>query len=139
MAEPLDLPEGWNSSTARRIDPAAVIWALDLLGKVMQPDTPAPTVIPTARGELELEWHLRGIDLEVHAVSPGRLYFYFEDQRSGPIEERETAPRRVKMWWLPLTRRSVHLYASSSRCNSDSETAFGRRAVRCRKSRRPVP
>jgi antitoxin (DNA-binding transcriptional repressor) of toxin-antitoxin stability system len=89
LAELLDLPEGWSSYPARRIDPAAVIWALELLGKVMQTETPAPIVVPTARGELELEWHLRGIDLEVHPVSPGRLYFYFEDQRSGRVDEQE--------------------------------------------------
>jgi antitoxin (DNA-binding transcriptional repressor) of toxin-antitoxin stability system len=89
IGELLDLPEGWSSYPARRIDPAAAIWALDLLGKVMQPETPAPTVLPTARGELELEWHLRGIDLEVHLVSPTRVYFYFEDRRSGRIEEHE--------------------------------------------------
>jgi hypothetical protein len=89
MAELLRLPENWSSYPARPVEPEAVAWALDLLSRAMQPHTPAPSVIPTSRGDVELEWHTRGIDLEVHAASPGQVYVYYEDHVRGKEEELE--------------------------------------------------
>ena len=89
MAELLELPENWNSYGARPIDPAALAWALELLGSTMNPETPAPTLVPTSGGGVELEWHTRGIDLEVHAVPPRGIYFYCEDHVTGSEDEQE--------------------------------------------------
>jgi hypothetical protein len=89
MAELLDLPDNWNSYGANPIDPAQVAWALDLLARTMKLDSPTPTVVPTSHGGVELEWHLRGVDLEVHAISPRGVYFYCQDHVRGTEEERE--------------------------------------------------
>jgi hypothetical protein len=89
LTQLLDLPENWDSYGGRPIDPAEVAWALDLLARVMSPGSPPPTVIPTSRGSIELEWHQNGIDLEAHATSKGGTYVYFEDQQSGEAWERE--------------------------------------------------
>lgn len=80
MAERLTLPENWNSYGARPIDPAALASALLLLDQIMHATTPAPLVIPTSRGGIQLEWHMRGIDLEVEAISPSRVNVFYEDQ-----------------------------------------------------------
>jgi hypothetical protein len=81
MGELLNLPENWDSYGACRISPAATEFALQLLPETMRVDTPVPTVVPTSSGGVQLEWHTRGIDLEVEIKSPGRLYVSYEDHR----------------------------------------------------------
>lgn len=89
VAELLDLPDNWDSYGGRPIDRAAVARALQFLGKVMQPATPPPTIIPTSHGSVELEWHTRGVDLEVRPLPSGGASVYCEDQRSGEQWEAE--------------------------------------------------
>ena len=81
MSELLNLPENWDSYGACRISPAATAFALQLLSETMQTDTPVPALVPTSGGGVQLEWHTRGIDLEVEIRSPGRLYVSYEDHR----------------------------------------------------------
>lgn len=83
----LDLPSNWDSNTARPVDVDSVRTALQTLSRTMQPDTPSPQIIPTPRGTIQLEWHLRGIDLEVEALPSGLLHISCEDSESGEIVE----------------------------------------------------
>jgi hypothetical protein len=75
----LGLPTGWNSYGAPRIDPHAVEAALRLLLATMQPDTLAPSVVPTVRGGVQLEWHASGVDLEVEVTPSGHVSVAYED------------------------------------------------------------
>lgn len=64
------------SITAAR---AAVSWLLD----ACQDRLPAPTVVPGSDGSIQLEWHTRGVDLEVHFEASGVGEFSFEDLDTG--------------------------------------------------------
>ena len=89
MRKLLSLGPNWNSYGAEPIDRRAVQSALDLLAETMPPTAPAPQVVPSSRGGLQLEWHLRDIELEV-LVLPSELFSVcFEDLRSHTIEEQE--------------------------------------------------
>jgi len=77
------LPEGWDRAKAPRIEPTMVVAAMSLLTSVMRDNTPVPSVVPTTRGGIQLEWHTRGIDLEVEFLSTVRVQGLFEDQRTG--------------------------------------------------------
>ena len=81
MARLLQLPENWDACGARRIEPATVDASMMLLTRVMGDSTPTPSVVPT-RGGIQLEWHTRGIDLEVEFLSPERVLGIFEDLRN---------------------------------------------------------
>jgi hypothetical protein len=81
IGELLNLPENWDSYGARPINPTATAFALQLLSETMRTDTPVPAVVPTSSGGVQLEWHARGIDLEVEIRSPSRLYVSYEDHR----------------------------------------------------------
>ncbi len=83
----LDLPSNWDSHNARPVDVDSVRTALQTLSRTMRPDTPSPQIIPTPRGTIQLEWHLRGIDLEVEALPSGLLHISCEDGESGEIVE----------------------------------------------------
>lgn len=77
------LPDNWDSYGAQPIRHASLLAAVELLANVMHEETPLPTAIPTNRGTVQLEWHTRGIDLEIEVRGSGRLHVMFEDSRRG--------------------------------------------------------
>lgn len=82
-AELLRLAPGWDSYGARPIDPRNVLAMLKFLARVMANDTPAPSVVPTSGGSVQIEWHEAGIDFEIEAVSPGCFDASFENAKTG--------------------------------------------------------
>lgn len=89
LIELLELPERWNSYNAKPISKENVTFAVALLAQVMGAGTPAPHVVPKVRGGVQLEWHTRGINLEISIDSPGHVSFSAEDLRGveEPVEE----------------------------------------------------
>lgn len=85
----LSMPHNWDSYGARPIDHANVGAAIELAFALMIDGTPAPAVVPTSGGGVQLEWHTRGIDLEIEIRSPSRISACFEDQRTGAAWEAE--------------------------------------------------
>jgi hypothetical protein len=81
LNELLSLPANWDSYGARPIDPTTAIFSLKLLSEVMSPNVPVPLVVPTNRGGVQLEWHTRGIDLEIEVQQPERISVCYEDHR----------------------------------------------------------
>lgn len=79
----LRLPPNWDSYGAGEIEPDAVVHALALLTVTMRPDTPAPAVVPTPHGGVQLEWHTRESDLEVEITPTGRLHVAYENHLDG--------------------------------------------------------
>jgi len=93
LIELLELPGGWNSYNAKPISKENVTFAVALLGRLMHETTPAPLVVPRVRGGVQLEWHTRGVDIEIAIDSPERASFFAEDLRGeydpaeGPVNE----------------------------------------------------
>ena len=77
--ELLALPTNWDSYGAWPIDPKCALAALRLLGRIMHNDSPPPSVVPTNRGSVQLEWHTGGVDLEINVVSPSEFHVSYED------------------------------------------------------------
>ncbi|HEX7447535.1 MAG TPA: hypothetical protein VF306_08315 [Pirellulales bacterium] len=75
----LTLRSNWDSYGANPVDPQLALSALKLLGRVMCNDSPPPSIVPTSSGGLQLEWHARGIDIEVAIASPHDFHVSFED------------------------------------------------------------
>ena len=75
------LQPGWDSYNARPISAIARTAAYGLLGQLSSPRTPEPTLVPTSDGSVQIEWHTRGIDLEIRVLSSTRVSVCFEDLR----------------------------------------------------------
>jgi hypothetical protein len=74
-----DLKQGWDSYNAPAIRSDALVFALKLLQNIMQPGTPIPQVVPSSIGGVQLEWHERGIDLELHVTGPLEAELWYQD------------------------------------------------------------
>ena len=84
----LVLPAGWDSYDARTLDPSCVLAAWQLLAAVMRDDIPAPAVVPTARGGVQLEWHRNDVDLEIEVVAPREFLVSYETAAAGESWEK---------------------------------------------------
>lgn len=74
-----EFPDGWDGYKAKRIGYEACMFAINVLNNIMRPATPCPQVVPTASGSVLLEWHERGIDLEVRISGAYKCELYYED------------------------------------------------------------
>lgn len=79
----LSLPRGWNSYSAKPIDHHSAREAIRLLAEYLKAGTPAPSVVPTVRGGIQLEWHTRGANVEIYIESQNEVSFFAEEIGSG--------------------------------------------------------
>ena len=81
LVQLLELPEGWNSYHARRVEFDAVKYAIEVLFGSADRHTPRPSIVPTARGGVQVEWHGEN-DIEIEVLPSGRIEFLFGDQET---------------------------------------------------------
>jgi hypothetical protein len=91
------LPANWDSYGAGKIRHSNIVTTVHLLLAVMRDDTPLPSFVPTNQGTILLEWHMRGIDLEVEIRGRGRLHVVFEDFQDGTEWESELSSDLSKL------------------------------------------
>lgn len=87
----LGLKPGWNSYGAATIRPEAGETAFELLCDIMRARTPVPSIVPTANGGVQIEWHAKGVDLEIEVRSATQVSAYFEHSPSGDCWEKDLA------------------------------------------------
>lgn len=89
------LRTNWDSYGARPVDPRCAVAAIDFLLVAVSESMPLPSVVPTSRGGIQLEWHCNGIDLEIEFSSPTKIRLAFEDLQTGATDEQ---PIRDDYW-----------------------------------------
>ncbi|SRR5216684_7884810 len=82
LLEYAKFPVGWDSYNAPPIGWQAGLFALSVLNDFMRPRTPIPQVVPSTAGGVQLEWHQKGIDLELHIIGPYQCELWFKDHRA---------------------------------------------------------
>ncbi|MGP0071796.1 MAG: hypothetical protein ACLPWF_07675 [Bryobacteraceae bacterium] len=83
VADLLSLPPGWNSYSAKPIDHENARQAIRLLAEFLKPSMLPPSVVPTVRGGIQLEWHTRGVNVETYIESPNAVSFFAEEAGTG--------------------------------------------------------
>ena len=77
----LALDEDWDSYGARKVSMESASTAIKILLYIMEDDTPLPSIVPKTSGNVQLEWHRSGIDLEVEVTPSGKFSMFYEDER----------------------------------------------------------
>lgn len=85
----VDLESNWDSYGGRPVHETVAQATSELLLKLTRASSPAPSVVPTARGGIQLEWHTPSVDLEIAVASAGRLSAVFENKMTGEEWERD--------------------------------------------------
>ena len=71
-----ELKAGWDGHHGKPITNVAVSYTKNILGHIMQPGVPLPSITPLSYGGVQLEWHRKGWDIEIEVPGPGRLYVF---------------------------------------------------------------
>lgn len=105
VIELAELPGGWNSYDANPVSATALRRTLEFLLEHVTPGVDHPSVVPTVRGGLQLEWHNNGLDVEVEIASDKLVSFFVEDTTTGETGEMNLSgnEERMRQW---LTRAS---------------------------------
>jgi hypothetical protein len=82
LRELMQLAAGWDSYGAPRVDPRIEPIAEDLIEWFAVDDMPAPDIFATTEGGIQIEWHIRGVNVEID-ISPDESTVYFHDIQSG--------------------------------------------------------
>jgi hypothetical protein len=83
----LTLPVNWDSYGAVSVERNLVQEAMNLMNTLLAPSSPAPRVVPLSSGGLQLEWHRKGIDLEIVFDRDEEPFFYARNRVSGEEAE----------------------------------------------------
>lgn len=75
----LKLKENWDSYGAKRILPETIAATLQLLFAIMDDKSPSASIVPTPKGNVQIEWHRSGIDLEIEVTAEGKYSVLYED------------------------------------------------------------
>ena len=84
LLEHVQMPPGWDGYGAPAPTMDTAFFALLVLSKIMRARTPIPQVVPSSTGGIQLEWHEKDIDLELHISAPYAIEMWFQDHRPKP-------------------------------------------------------
>lgn len=105
----LRLPPGWNSYSAKPIAASNAVRAIRVLASIIDTETPLPAIVPSSQGGIQLEWHAKGIDIEVYIDSYDDVRFFAEHTGSGEsIEEPLAGHEHELKAWLHRTVEPQH-------------------------------
>ena len=88
------LRPGWDGAGGRKLSPSAIQAAISFMNRMLSSSTLAPQIVPTSAGGIQLEWHSRGIDLEIEADRSGGLLVFVDgvpilgEEWEGPLDWR---------------------------------------------------
>jgi hypothetical protein len=94
------LPRGWNSHGAEPVSDTAFRHAIEFLTAYVVRGVAGPALVPTVRGGVQLEWHRRGVDIEVEVGPDGSVSWCAEDRQLGDEVEAVLAGHEatVRTW-----------------------------------------
>lgn len=82
-----NLVDNWDSYGGKAINRDLINQSLFMLGMVMQPNSPAPSVVPMSDGGLQIEWHRRQQDLEIVFTTDEAPQFFYRNRATGVLDE----------------------------------------------------
>jgi len=78
-----NLDDNWDSYGAKKPDTVALIAATDLAHELFGGYTPIPDVFPVPNGNIQLEWSIYNLELEIEVKNGTSCSAYFHDLDTG--------------------------------------------------------
>jgi hypothetical protein len=81
------LQNGWDGYGSGPVLGSTIHFALSVLDKVCQPNTPIPAIVPGSEGDLQIEWHTADTAIELHVIAPNRVHAWRRNRATGTSGE----------------------------------------------------
>ncbi len=109
LDELIKLEHGWDGYNATPVSFANASFAQALLNEICKTDTPPPPqIVPGVDGDLQIEWHIQGVDIELHIVQPYNVRFWTNDEQLCP-NGNEVHLTTIYNMVLPVIRKLTEL------------------------------
>lgn len=87
LLELYGLQPGWDGHRGKPANRSVVEYAASVLGALMRPGIPMPSIVPLSGGGLQFEWHRNGWDVEIEVLAPNVMHAYTCDIRNKEEDE----------------------------------------------------
>ncbi|MCY4260884.1 MAG: hypothetical protein OXC91_11540 [Rhodobacteraceae bacterium] len=78
---------GWDGYGGRLVSCTNAVFAACLIERLYTPGVPAPQIVPGSDGTLQIEWHRRGLSVELDVLKPFQVVATKIIQGNGEAEE----------------------------------------------------
>ena len=96
------LPVGWDGYESPPVRKDIAAFALDIVEQCCMSADELPFFVPGSCGTLQMEWHVKGGDIELYIEAPGNVQAWYANAGtgSGGIEARLTTDFTLVKTWL---------------------------------------
>lgn len=81
------LGDNWDGYGAIAPTKSALLGACNMLHLFVDAEVPVPDVFPCPNGNIQIEWSVYDLDVELEVERDDKCYFSFEDMRTGEEQE----------------------------------------------------
>ena len=117
LQELIRLENGWDGYIGQPVGFGNAVFAFRVLESICVGDTPAPSIVPGSAGDLQLEWHLPGGEIELHVRAPNDVHAWRFVTGAHPREEAlliSTDFSAVAKWLRDLTEAQLAPHAAAA-------------------------
>src|SRR5258706_7550436 len=80
LNELVALQSGWDGYEGVPVTFENAYFTMGMLDACCRGDAPTPQIVPGASGDLQIEWHLDGGDIELHILAPNNVHAWHTDE-----------------------------------------------------------
>lgn len=115
LQELIRLEEGWDGYLAFPVSFESAMFAYKMLESISNSNTPAPQIVPGTSGDLQIEWHLLGGEIELWVRGPNSVHAWCQlHNRSEQYElELTTDFSTVSEWVKKIMEPAIVIPASA--------------------------
>jgi hypothetical protein len=84
LSELRSLPSGWDGYQGRAVSEKTSVHVHALLAACLSPTGRYPSIVAGSSGDVQVEWHWGGVDLEVEVSEGEHVAFWFSYKTTGP-------------------------------------------------------
>ena len=111
LSELHSLPKGWDGYGGVPTTDSCLEFTKSILKRIYVQDLRAPYLFPGSDGSIQIEWHMEGLELEIHVLNDNRAFASrFERDTKEIIEIEVTDDFRQLDQWLSELSDSDRLH-----------------------------
>ena len=87
LGELVRLNKGWDGYQGQPVLYPNAVFAQKIIERVCGNNNIMPSIVPGTSGDLQIEWHTLGGDVELHVLSPNNVLAYYSNEEENKEKE----------------------------------------------------